>query len=283
MAITARSLPFGDNKLRQAATCLASFRKSLGQLRVKIWVILDGCPPEYRALFEQHFAPGDLVFVEVDGIGNRATFERQIDILLSQSDAEFVYFAEDDYLYLGEQFPLMVDFLMAHPDADFVTPYDHPDCYHLELHREPKWLRLFGGHHWRTAASTCLTFLTRRRTLAEHARVFRTYAKRNSDCSLWLSLTKRKIYNPIAPVRYLVRGEMYWKVLVKAWLFCWPQIIFGRKARIWVPVPSIATHLNAEYLAPNIDWVAAMRDEESNSRLDNMRNAARGVSAGAVG
>src|SRR5258708_2107797 len=219
----AQSLPFGDDKLRLAEVCLRSFRNSLGSLRVKIWAILDGCPPEYRALFERYFAAEDLVCIDLNGVGNQATFSKQMDILLSQRDAEFVYFAEDDYLYLPDQFQLMLRFLRDRQDVDFVSPYDHLDCYRLDLHREPKWLTVFEGRHWRSAASTCLTFFTRKTTLARYARVFRTYAHRNDDCALWLSLTKRRVLNPLAVSRFLARGEFYWKSLVKAWYFCWPQ------------------------------------------------------------
>jgi hypothetical protein len=171
-----QGLPFGDDKPRQAEICLRSFRKPLGSLRVKLWAILDGCPEEYRALFERYFAAEDLTFVSLNSVGNRATYAKQMGILLSQNDAEFVYFAEDDYLYLPHQFPLLVNFLRDARGVDFVSPYDHPDCYQLDLHREPKWVTVFEDHHWRTASSTCLTFLTRKSTLANYERVFRTYS-----------------------------------------------------------------------------------------------------------
>src|SRR5439155_9193533 len=122
-------------KLRQAEACLKSFRKSVGNLRTKMWVLMDACPGEYEELFARYFDPQDLVFVKMLGIGNTRTFAKQIDILLEQGDADLVYFAEDDYLYLPSQFHLMIDFLQTYRDVDFVTPYDHLDCYTLELHR----------------------------------------------------------------------------------------------------------------------------------------------------
>lgn len=262
----ARDFPFGDDKLVQAEVCLKSFRDSLGSLRVKVWAILDGCPPEYRAMFERYFASEDLVILELSCAGNRATFGKQIDILLSQNDAEFVYFAEDDYLYLQGQFPRLRNFLRGNKDVDFVSPYDHPDCYFLELHNQPKWVTEFQDHHWRTAASTCLTFLTRKSSLARYEHVFRTYCRRNGDCSLWLSLTKRRVFNPFALLAYLARAEVYQFVLVKSWLFCWKQIVFGKRAELWVPIPGLATHLSAGLLSPAIDWLAFMRDPKSDLR-----------------
>jgi hypothetical protein len=259
----AQSLPLGEDKLRQAEICLRSFRDSLGTLRVKIWAILDGCPEEYRELFDRYFAREDLVFIDLPGVGNQATFSKQMDILLSQRDADLVYFAEDDYLYLPDQFPRMVTFLCDRQDADFATPYDHLDYYLLELHSEPEWLTVFEGQHWRTAASTCLTFLTRKRTLEDYEPVFRTYTRRNDDCALWLSLTKRRVFNPFALLKFFARREFYRKSLLKAWLFCWRQILFGKAAILWAPVPGIATHCCDGHLSPGFDWISFMQLEAS--------------------
>jgi hypothetical protein len=258
---SALSLPFGDDKFLLAETCLKSFKESLGDLSVKVWAILDACPPEYEDLFRKYFHSKDLVVMKLDGIGNGPTFGRQIDILLQQTDANIVYLAEDDYFYLPGQFPAMMEFLAAYGDVHFISPYDHLDCYKLHLHRGPKFLRTYASHHWRTAASTCLTFLTRKETLARYERVFRTYQNGNFDCSLWLSLTKHRVLNPFAMGRYLVSGLFYWKIMAKAWLYCGKQILFGRKLKLWVPVPGLATHLDNNALSPNVDWDSRMRRE----------------------
>ena len=254
----ALGLPFGEDKYLLSEVCLKSFTESLGSVRAKIWVLLDGCPPEYETLFRKYVDPDDLVILRLDRIGNRATFAKQVDILLKQRDAAIVYFAEDDYFYLPNQFREMLSFLTGHRDVHFVSPYDHLDCYTLNLHRGPKWLRVHGSHHWRTAASTCLTFLTRKETLAKYESAFRSYVEGNDDCALWLSLTKHRVFNPVVAVRYLVHGLLYWKILVKAWLHGWRQILFGKKLKLWVPVPGIATHLDTSALSPNVDWAALM-------------------------
>jgi hypothetical protein len=257
----ALSLPFGDDKYQLAEACLRSFKESIGSLRVKLWALLDSCPPEYEDLFKKYIDPADLVIVTLNGAGNFATFGKQVDILLQQQAADNVYFAEDDYLYLPDQFPAMIDFLSAYQDVHFVSPYDHPDCYSLDLHRGPKWIRTHASHHWRTAASTCLTFLTRKETLARCESIFRSYEKGNFDCSLWLSLTKYRVLNPMAMARYAVGESFYCRILAKAWLYCWKQILFGEKLRLWVPVPGIATHLDDNGLSPNVDWRGRMRQE----------------------
>src|SRR5258708_2093154 len=260
VADTALSLPYGDDKYRLSQICLKSFKDSVTGLRVKIWVLLDGCPSEYANLFRKYFDPDDLVLLDLNGIGNRATFHRQIDILLSQQDADLVYFAEDDYFYLAGQFTYMVDFLLRSEDVHFISPYDHLDYYTLDLHRQPKWLKVHGGRHWRTASSTCLTFLTRRDTLRKTQAVFRNYKRRSFDCSLWLSLTKHRVFDPLFFGRHLIRQPFFCKIIFNSWLHFWRQILFGRRWMLWVPIPGIATHLDSNALSPNVDWGALMQE-----------------------
>jgi hypothetical protein len=262
----AMGLPFSDDKLRLSEVCLQSFRRSLGNLRAKIWVLLDGCPPEYADIFRTCFAEEDLELIPLAGVGNYGTFNRQIEILGCQTDSEVIYFAEDDYFYLPGQFHEMLDFLEAHRDVDFVSPFDHRDCYTMELHRRPAWLRAFGGRHWRSAASTCLTFLTTRRILRETEHIFRTYAQRNYDSSLWLMLTKERVVAPWDWPRLISRQPFTMKILAKAWLFGWHQLIFGERRTLWTPVPSIATHMDLNALAPGFEWPALMRTQAGSLR-----------------
>lgn len=258
VAQAALALPSGDDKYRLSEICLRSFKDSLGGLRAKIWVLLDGCPSEYLDLFTKYFDRNDLTLLHLGSIGNQATFRRQIEILLEQQDSDVVYFAEDDYVYLPGQFRSMVDFMLEHKDVDFVSPYDHLDCYTMDLHRQPKWLKVYGGKHWRTAASTCLTFLTTRETLRKTQAVFRSYKRRSFDCSLWLSLTKCRVFNPVFFARQLIKEPFFCKIIFKSWLYCWRQIFFGEKWSLWVPIPGIATHLDSNALSPNVDWYALM-------------------------
>jgi hypothetical protein len=263
VADSARGFPFSDDKLTLSEICLRSFKDSLGSLRIKMWVILDECPDGYAALFQKYFGEQEVVLVPLHDAGNQGTFAKQVEILAGQEDSDFVYFAEDDYLYLPGQFHLLVDFLLEQKDVHLVSPYDHLDCYTLDLHRQPKWLRVHGGRHWRTAGSTCLTFLTRRETLRKTQAVFRNYKRRSFDCSLWLSLTKRRVFNPLFFARHLMEETHFCKIVLKSWLYCWQQILFGKRWTLWVPIPGIATHLDCNALSPNVDWCALARHVEA--------------------
>jgi hypothetical protein len=245
---------FANDKLRLARLCLRSFRESLGALRVKMFVLLDGCPPEFEALFLEFFDCGDLEFVRLDGIGNLRTFSRQIDVLLQQNDADAIYFAEDDYFYLPGQFEVMLQFLRAYPDADFISAYDHPDYYTLPLHGGGKLTREFAGRSWRTAASTCLTFLTTKQVLANTRKVFETYRYRNPDVCLWMSLTKHAVFEPGVIWRSFRRRFAMGGFVAMSWLYGWPQILLGKRRKLWIPSQSIATHMDERLLAPGVDW-----------------------------
>jgi hypothetical protein len=262
----ARDLPFGDDKYRLSEVCLRSFKESLGSLRVRMWALLDGCPPEYEVMFRKYFDDSELVILRLDSVGNLRTFATQIQVLLDQSDADLVYFAEDDYFYLAHQFSSMIEFLTSDSEVHFLSPFDHLDCYRLALHRTPKWIKTYAGRHWRTASSTCLTFLTRKETLAQYGAVFQSYAQGNFDSSLWLSLTKQRVCNPSFLIRSFLGGSFEWKIIAKAWLHCWRQILLGKKLKLWVPIPAIATHLDTRSFSPGVDWRDLIAEDISSNR-----------------
>src|SRR5690348_9189160 len=148
---------WADDKLMLSDYCLRSFKSALGSLRVKMWALLDGCPPAYEQLFRRYFSAEELEIVHLDGIGNHATFMMQIELLMRQTETEVVYFAEDDYFYFPNALSKMVLFARSSADVDFVTPYDHPDAYNASSRFERHNIRPFGDRYWRTATSTCLT------------------------------------------------------------------------------------------------------------------------------
>jgi len=242
---------FPTDKLGLAEICLRSFKRALGKLRIKMWVLLDGCPPEYESLFRRMFRPDELEIVSLNGVGNGATFSLQIDLLTRQAEAAHVYFAEDDYFYFPHALEQMLAFMRHHPDVDFVTPYDHPDSYYTSSHWERHRVRPYGERYWRTASSTCLTFLTSREVLLQTASMFRSYSSGNGDCPLWLALTQKlSLADPRIHWHNLPRV----KIWAKTWIWGFRRILLGRRYRLWAPLPTLATHMESSCLAPLIDW-----------------------------
>ncbi len=125
--ISGRPPIFENDKYKLSDLCLKSLKNSLGSLKVKLYILLDNCPPKYEDLFKKYFKNEDLNLIRLKGIGNKGTFYLQLKILTEQNDAENVYLAEDDYCYLPNQFQKMVYLLRRDPEVDFITPYDHSD------------------------------------------------------------------------------------------------------------------------------------------------------------
>jgi len=248
-----------DNKFELSRLCLRSFRRALGGLQFKVWAVLDGCPSEYADLFRSTFSPDELEIVETPKIGNLETFARQIDILLGQQEAELVMFAEDDYFYRRDALVEMVEFARSRSDADFITPYDHPDSYDTSSKHERHRVLASGKRHWREASSTCLTFITNRKTLRATEPLMRSYSRGNMDCSLWLALTqKTELMSPRVHAADAVRL----KIWAKTWLWGWRNLLFSRRYHLWSPMPTLSTHMESTGLAPLVPWADEFLEAE---------------------
>lgn len=244
---------YSNNKYKLVEFCFESFVKFLGDIKPYIWIILDGCPEEYKKIFTKH-PELDLEFIEVNKIGNAKTFELQLDKLLEQNKSEIIYFAEDDYFYLPNKMSNMLDFI-NNTNAHFLSPYDHPDYYNLELHNNFKSeQKIEKNVIWNTRASTTMTFMTQKSILKKTEKVFRTYAKNNWDSSLWLSLTKHRVNSVKFAFRSFLKNKYYAKIILKAWYYNLFQILSAEKYNLWVPTPSFSTHMDSSHLAPKIDW-----------------------------
>jgi len=247
-------LVFADDKYRLAETCLRSLKAGLNGLEVKIWALLDNCPPRYQKLFESLFSPEELVCESLPGVGNTGTFARQIEILCTQTDSELVYFAEDDYFYLPDRLVELVGLMRENQEIDFVSPYDHLDYYTLAFHQHPVKVRATAQRHWRQANSTCMTFMTRRQVLQKTRPLFMSYINGNYDVSIWMALTKMRAFDFMFFLHCGLTDRLLRTAYAKAWWYGWRQLLCGRRYQLWTPIPSIATHMESTAIAPIIDW-----------------------------
>lgn len=246
---------YPQDKWALSEAAFASFIRGCGKLNVKIVVLLDKCPEEYKQIFTKYVSPKQLVFRDYPGVGNGATFGEQTRILLEQNDAEQIFFCEDDYFFLDNSIEKLLECQKIMKEAHFLTPYDHLDYYIRGLQDYTSEIQIAGNLHWRTVATTCMTFLTTKSILRETLDIFLTYTRNNYDASLWSALTKKIVVSPHSFLADEHRNEVL-KIYVKAWLYCWRQILFGKKYKLWAPMPSLATHLEKTCLAPSIDWDA---------------------------
>lgn len=258
---------FKGDKYLLSKVALESFKASLGNLRVKMWVLLDKCPPEYEKLFTDLWDAQDLVLERHPGIGNRGTLLRQFEVVAAQEDSELVYLAEDDYVYLPNAFEEVVGLLRDHPEVDFATPYYHPDYDMLSTHRHRQRTLQHGNQTWKTAKCTTGTFAARRTAFRETKHVFDTLLEpvlfeRQTDVGVWLALNKYDVFNPWSWLTWPFKSKYFAWSLFTVWWTCWKQILFGRRYELWVSTPSLCTHLAYKLMPPGYDW-----DKEVETRI----------------
>jgi hypothetical protein len=268
---------FAEDKLKLAEFCLQSFKNSLGGLRVKLWVLLNDCPPEFEAIFTTRFAREDLVLMRYPGVGPATTLHEQFRILVEQTDAEFVGFSEDDYFYLPGQLEVGVNFLKQNHDADFVSPYESHDFYVIDLHDMAFETREFAGKKWSSCISATHTFLARRATLVECRGVFeRLFVAFQAgiipDLAMWMALTKRRVFNPVKFLRWSLTHRWFWAGSIGlSWYYCWRQVLFGRRYKLWSPHPCLANHMVAGLEAPGVDWQKEFQKQMAGTSAEDVK------------
>lgn len=97
---------------------------------------------------------------------------------------------------------------------DFLTPYDHPGYYNEPVHHYKREVEVAVGRHWQTVISTCLTFAGHGNTIKGIKDVMKDFGW--ADHPMWVEITKHY--------------------------------------KLWSPIPSLATHMEVEYLSPNVSW-----------------------------
>lgn len=249
---------YPDDKIKLFELSLRSMITAIGRIDARLTVLLDGCPDIYEELVRSVTPEIPTEIVRLDGAGNHATYAMQIE-RLKDSDAEFVYLAEDDYLYLPGSIETAVEFLRDRPDIGFVSLYDHPDYYDLSFHDVAVPVSFSHGRHWREAATTCLSFLTRPLTLAKNQRVLTSFSRNLHDAAMWLAVTKTHVFDPLRVFRMYFDQKKYARWTVQTWQKNVRHILFSPKAPLFVPLPSLATHLESTLLAPGIEWDAVAR------------------------
>ena len=150
----------------------------------------------------------------------------------------------------------------------------------ITLHCDNKYeIRAFATHHWRTAVSTTLSFLTTKRILAKTRNVLNSYCKVNAilgntqDTSIWMSMSKFNVLNPFKTIKCIISNREYFFMFADTWIHCWKQILLGKKWKLWIPIPPIATHMEKNFLSPCIMWKEESRAiEQSLLRKQDQRD-----------
>lgn len=130
-------------------------------------------------------------------------------------------FVEDDDIYLFQECDYLytpyagAKMVEACKEFDFISPYDHPDKYKEGMIPKNIEYMKVDGHMWRSTDSTTSTFMARGEMVKKEMDLFRSYGW--DDHARWIDL--------------------------------------GTKGyTLWTPLPSLATHMVEDYMAPEVDW-----------------------------
>lgn len=97
-----------------------------------------------------------------------------------------------------------------------ISPYDHPDFYlRWDIHEHKSRIELFSNLHYRTAARNTMTFGMSREGFVQNYEILKAHGY--LDGPVWKDM----------------RDNFY---------------------PLWTPIPSFATHMAKDYLAPSVDW-----------------------------
>lgn len=173
--------------------------------------------------------------VQLHRSGNANSFLQAISIAITFRDDDIVYFVEDDYFHCADSLCKLRD-VFHDCSCDYVTLYDHPDRYLAHDHRRHdaqmrvNTVSLSGSHHWRTVESTCMTFAGRVRTIRDDLGIFMTHVRPG------VVPKDRQLFRHLQGLASFSTANSR-------------RVLLG-------PIPSLATHCETTYLAPNVDWDA---------------------------
>jgi hypothetical protein len=265
---------FGGNKFLLTRVAFRSFVRSLRKFKVKLWILLDSCPPEYEAFFRATWPGEDLQVISFQNKGNGGTFQEQMSILTGQTDVEICYVAEDDYFFLPDCFESIHNLFRTHPEVEYVTPYDHLE-YYVSAHQEASHEVLADPRLpvWRTVPSTTCSFFARRSVMRDNLHAFRSYGKPflfnyGTDGTMWLAITKHRMFNPWRFICWLKTARYVAWSWFTAWTLCGRDILGRPRRKLWAPIPSLALHLVRSYPPPGIDWDSLLLKAVEESRSD---------------
>jgi hypothetical protein len=130
-----------------------------------LYVLLDGTKDNHHFQFD----PKDNIVEFTGGSDAESLLFCLKFIEKQQLDSEdIVYIVEDDYLHLKGWDKILQEAFDTF-NVDYVTLYDHPDKYFLQMYENLQSKILHTpSSHWRTTPSTTNTYACRFKTLKKH-------------------------------------------------------------------------------------------------------------------
>lgn len=188
---------------------------------VKIVVLFDGDLEEYSNDFIAKYRDNGITNLNIQLLRSGSALDAGMLMLhiirnTQMPDSDLLYLLENDYLHQHGWVSKVFELFDSGIDFDFLSLYDHSDLYTLPKIANSTYRLVHSkSHHWRTAPSTCGSFILSKKAFDRDDEVFRS------------CLDDRRLFKKLV----------------------------GKKGRVLLsPVPGISTHVMADYLSPTVDW-----------------------------
>jgi hypothetical protein len=208
-------------------TCFQNFlstvRLDLKVGQVSLIVVYDGPIEDFSDDFISHYYTNASLGINIQFICGGSDLNSFLITLgmaknIAMQPDDLIYILENDYLHQHGWVSKVFELFSSGLKFDFASLYDHRDKYHYDMYANlTSKLVHTDTHHWRTAPSTCASFILEKCTLERDYPVF------SSGLTDYYFFTK-------------LVGE-------------------GGRALL-TPVPGLATHSMVGYLSPVVDWEA---------------------------
>lgn len=192
----------------------------------------DGPIPEDRT----ELMAGAGRVIQLDAAGNSGSYRIALRAALDSTwpDEDLVYLCEDDYVHAVSALHCLYGAARDLTSPAYFTLYDHPDLYDRHA-RSQSTVAFAASRHWRQVPSTCMTFAARLGALRRDRRIH------------WAGTI------PNTP-----RDQRIWQATLRTG----PLALLPRRRSgpMVSPMPSLATHAEADQLAPGVDWEEVAAD-----------------------
>lgn len=193
--------------------------------------------------------------------GSSWSFLQALEVASRWPHDDFVLLAEDDYLYRREALDRLAAAhraLGGSASPCYLTPYEHPDVYRLADRERGTEVSVLDGTHWRTCASTCMTFGASVSRLERDAAFLRLAAGVDGTASwrMWDALLRRRRADLVAwsTAKNVLARRRRGRPLAGHAADVLTVLSRRARGRLLAPIPSLAAHATRGQLPYGRTW-----------------------------
>lgn len=195
--------------------------------RVQITIVFDGTQEDFVDDFSSKYYASEANGIKLQFIkGGSDLNSFRITLYMARTAEmpadDLIYILENDYLHQPGWVSKVFELNDSRNACDYLSLYDHRDKYDFDMYSDLT-AKLFYSqtHHWRTAPSTCASFIMSKKVL-------------DADYEILSS----------GMTDYYFFGKL----------------VGENKRVLFTPVPGLATHSMEGYLSPVVDWETLAND-----------------------